>query len=95
MKKIKLKKFDFEIVIGTKVRVGVLSSENDEWGDEAKNMICDYLPDVQHISLPSGVYNNDVEGDDLEKIVFDFDQEMWCPDYLLYKDENGKIQEKK
>ena len=94
MTKIKGKKFNFEVIVGKKIDVAVLSSENDEYGDEARSMIYKYLPDVQEVGLPSSAFNNDVEGEDLKQIVFDIGQESWAK-HVLYKDENGKIQEEK
>ena len=55
------------IIIGKKITVAVISDENDEWGDEAKRMICDF-PEVQALGLPSGNYKNEIEGDFEKKL---------------------------
>lgn len=96
MKTIKGKTFEFcDVIIGKKITVAVISSENDEWGDEAKRMICDYIPEVQTLGLPSGNYKNEIEGD-FEKEVDDYKQALAGGtgfEYLLIKDENGEIKD--
>lgn len=96
MKTIKGKTFEFcDVIIGKKITVAVISSENDEWGDEAKRMICDFVPEVQALGLPSGNYKNEIEGD-FEKEVDDYKQRLAGGtgfDYLLIKDENGKVKD--
>ena len=96
MKKIKGKTFEFcDVIIGKKITVAVISSENDSWGDEAKRMICDYIPEVQALGLPSSDYKNEIEGDFDEKIE-DYKQALAgsCGfEYLLIKDENGKVKD--
>ena len=95
-KKIKGKTFEFcDVIIGKKITVAVITDENDEWGDEAKRMICDFLPEVQALGLPSGNYKNEIEGD-YEKEIDDYKQTLagGCGyEYLLIKDENGKIKD--
>lgn len=96
MKKIKGKTFEFcDVIIGKKITVAVISSENDSWGDEARRMICDYIPEVQALGLPSSDYKNEIEGDFDEKIE-DYKQALAgsCGfEYLLIKDENGKVKD--
>lgn len=96
MKKIKGKTYEFcDVIIGKKITVAVISSENDSWGDEAKRMICDYIPEVQALGLPSSDYKNEIEGDFDEKIE-DYKQALAgsCGfEYLLIKDENGKVKD--
>ena len=96
MKKIKGKTFEFcDVIIGKKITVAVISSENDSWGDEARRMICDYIPEVQALGLPSADYKNEIEGDFDEKIE-DYKQALAgsCGfEYLLIKDENGKVKD--
>lgn len=96
MKKIKGKTYEFcDVIIGKKITVAVISSENDSWGDEARRMICDYIPEVQALGLPSSDYKNEIEGDFDEKIE-DYKQALAgsCGfEYLLIKDENGKVKD--
>ena len=96
MKTIKGKTFEFcDVIIGKKITVAVISSEDDEWGDEAKRMISDFVPEVQALGLPSGNYKNEIEGD-FEKEVDDYKQTLagGCGfEYLLIKDENGKVKD--
>lgn len=96
MKTIKGKTFEFcDVIIGKKITVAVISSEDDEWGDEAKRMISDFVPEVQALGLPSGNYKNEIEGD-FEKEVDDYKQALAGGtgfDYLLIKDENGKVKD--
>ncbi len=96
MKTIKGKTFEFcDVIIGKKITVAVISSEDDEWGDEAKRMICDYIPEVQAFGLPLSDYNNNIEGD-FEKEIDNYKQALAgvCGfDYLLIKDENGKVKD--
>ena len=96
MKKIKGKTYEFcDVIIGKKITVAVISSENDSWGDEARRMICDYIPEVQALGLPSADYKNEIEGDFDEKIE-DYKQALAgsCGfEYLLIKDENGKVKD--
>ena len=96
MKTIKGKTFEFcDVIIGKKITVAVISSEDDEWGDEAKRMISDFVPEVQALGLPSGNYKNEIEGD-FEKEVDDYKQALAGGtgfDYLLIRDENGKVKD--
>ena len=96
MKKIKGKTYEFcDVIIGKKITVAVITSENDEYGDEARRMICDYIPEVQALGLPSHDYKNEIEGDFDEKIE-DYKQALAgsCGfEYLLIKDENGKVKD--
>ena len=96
MKKIKGKTFEFcDVIIGKTITVAVISSEDDEYGDEARRMISQTIPDVQSIGLPSHDYKNEIEGDFDEKIE-DYKQGLAgsCGfEYLLIKDENGEIKD--
>jgi len=96
MKKIKGKTFEFcDVIIGKTITVAVISSEDDEYGNEAMRMISKTIPDVQSIGLPSGNYKNEIEGDFDEKIE-DYKQTLagGCGyEYLLIKDENGEIKD--
>ncbi len=93
-KKIKGKTFEFcDVIIGKRITIGVISSENDEWGDEAIEMINEAIPDVQFVGLPSGNYKNEIEGDH-DKEIDNYKQYLagGCGfDYILIKDENGKV----
>ena len=93
-KKIKGKTFEFcDVIIGQKITVAVISSEDDSWGDEAKRMICDFIPEVQALGLPSIDYKNEIEGD-FDEEIDNYKQALagGCGfDYLLIKDENGKV----
>ena len=62
MKNIKGKTFEFcDVIIGQKITVAVVSSEDDEYGDEARDMIYRTIPNVQsagsvsytHLTLPT------------------------------------------
>ena len=64
----KRKIFNFEVTIGKKIDVTVLSDEDDSWGDRAKRLISNGIEDVQHISLPSSVDEITIEGDTVEEI---------------------------
>ena len=94
MKNIKGKTFEFcDVIIGQKITVAVISSEDDEYGDKARNMIYKTIPDVQSVGLPSGNYKNEIEGD-FEKEIDNYKQALagGCGfDYLLIKDEDGNI----
>ncbi len=95
-KKIKGKTFEFcDVIIGKKITVAVISDENDEWGDQARRMISEYIPEVQAFGLPSSDYNNKIEGE-FEKEIDNYKQNLagGCGyEYLLIKDENGKIKD--
>ena len=94
MKKIKGKTFEFcDVIIGKKITVAVISSEDDEWGDEANSMIYQAIPDVRSVGLPCGNYKNEIEGD-FEKEIDNYKQALAGGtgfDYLLIKDENGEV----
>ena len=94
MKNIKGKTFEFcDVIIGQTITVAVVSSEDDEYGDEAKNMIYKSIPDVQSVGLPSGNYKNEIEGD-FDEEIDKYKQGLagGCGfDYLLIKDEDGNI----
>ena len=96
MKKSKGKTFEFcDVIIGKKITVAVITSENDEYGDEARRMISEYVPEVQALGLPSMDYKNEIEGDFDEKIE-DYKQYLagGCGfEYLLIRDENGKVKD--
>lgn len=96
MKKIKGKTFEFcDVIIGKKITVAVISSEDDEYGDKARNMIYQTIPNVQSVGLPSGNYKNEIEGGFDEKIE-DYKQSLLggCGyEYLLIKDKNGKVKD--
>jgi len=96
MKKIKGKTFEFcDVIIGKKITVAVISSEDDEYGDKARNMIYKTIPDIQSVGLPCGNYKNEIEGDFDEKIE-DYKQALASGtgfEYLLIKDENGEIKD--
>tara|TARA_B100000123_G_scaffold195542_1_gene146443 strand:+ start:305 stop:598 length:294 start_codon:yes stop_codon:yes gene_type:complete len=96
MKKIKGKTFEFcDVVVGKTITVAVISSEDDEYGDEARNMIYQTIPNVQSVGLPSGNYKNEIEGDFDEKID-DYKQYLagGCGfEHVLVKDENGEVRE--
>jgi len=96
MKKIKGKTFEFcDVIIGKTITVAVISSEDDEYGNEAMRMISKTIPDVQSIGLPSGNYKNEIEGDFDEKIE-DYKQALAGStgfEHLLIKDENGEIKD--
>jgi hypothetical protein len=93
-KKIKGKTFEFcEVIIGQTITVAVISSEDDEYGDKARNMIYKSIPDVQSVGLPSGNYRNEIEGD-FDKEIDNYKQALAGGtgfDYLLIKDENGNV----
>ena len=93
-KKIKGKTFEFcDVIIGQKITVAVVSSEDDEYGDEARDMIYRTIPNVQSAGLPSGNYRNEIEGD-FEKEIDNYKQALAGGigfDYLLIKDEDGNI----
>ena len=93
-KKIKGKTFEFcDVIIGKRITIGVISSEDDEWGDEAINMIYKAIPDVQSVGLPSGNYKNEIEGD-YDKEIDNYKQALAGTlgfEYLLIKDENGEV----
>ena len=93
-KKIKGKTFEFsDVIIGKRITIGVISSEDDEWGDEAINMIYKAIPDVQSVGLPSGNYKNEIEGD-YDKEIDNYKQALAGSlgfEYLLIKDENGEV----
>tara|TARA_B100000212_G_scaffold226753_1_gene172158 strand:+ start:489 stop:785 length:297 start_codon:yes stop_codon:yes gene_type:complete len=96
MKKIKGKTYEFcDVIIGKRITVAVISSEDDEYGTEAKSMICKFIPEVQALGLPSADYKNEIEGD-FEKEIDNYKQTLagGCGfEYLLIKDENGEIKD--
>lgn len=92
-KKIKGKTFEFcDVIVGKKITVAVISSEDDEYGDKANSMIYQAIPDVRSVGLPCGNYKNEIEGD-FEKEVDDYKQALAGGtgfDYLLFE-ENGEV----
>ena len=77
----------FDVIIGKKITVAVISDENDEWGDEAKRMISDLYK--FKFGLPSKIIRMKskailTKSLRLNLIIFE---------YLLIKDENGKVKD--
>ena len=64
----KRKVFTFEVTIGHTEEVTVVSSADDEWGDEAKILIDNAIEDVQAFGLPGSNFENEIEGDTIEEL---------------------------
>ena len=95
-KKIKGKTWEFcDVIIGQKITVAVITDENDSWGDDASRMICDFIPEVQSLGLPSSDYKNEIEGD-FDEEIDNYKQALagGCGfDYLLIRDKDGKVKD--